>query len=66
MTINKVRQIREKLFLSKAELAREAGVSSQTIHNVEKGSDCQLDTKRKIVLALGLAISDKEKIFLSE
>jgi len=49
--------------MSKAELARKAGVSALTIHRVENGSNCRLETKRKIILALGYDLSDKYKIF---
>jgi DNA-binding XRE family transcriptional regulator len=48
---------------SRSELARKAGVSPMTIERLEKGEDCRLDTKRKILLALGLSIEDKDKIF---
>lgn len=60
---NAVREIREKLLLSKAELARKAGVSPLTIDRIEKGMSCRLETQRKIILALGYKISDKDKIF---
>jgi len=49
--------------MSKAELAREAGVSPLTIDRVESGKDCRMDTKRKIILALSLKLADKEKVF---
>ncbi len=49
--------------LSKAELARKAGLSSLTIDRVEAGRACRLDTKRKILLALGLKVSDKAQVF---
>jgi hypothetical protein len=49
--------------LSKAELARKAGLSTLTIDRVEAGKSCRLDTKRKILQALGLRISDKEGVF---
>lgn len=49
--------------MSKAELARKAGLSALTIDRVEKGMLCRMDTMRKILLALGLKISDKEKVF---
>lgn len=49
--------------MSKAELARKAGVSPLTIDRVEKGMNCRVETKRKIILALGLALSDKDKVF---
>ena len=45
---NSVRQIRESKMMSKAELARKADVTVQTIHRIEKGNECRLDTKRKI------------------
>jgi DNA-binding XRE family transcriptional regulator len=60
---NNVRKIRESLLMSKAELARTAGVSALTIDRVEAGYRCRLDTKRKIILALGLQISDRAKVF---
>lgn len=49
--------------MSKAELARKAGVSPLTIDRVEKGRDCRVETKRKIILALGYSLGDKEKLF---
>jgi len=60
---NLVRQIREENLMSKAELARKAGVSPLTIDRVEKGMNCRMETKRKIILALGYKLSDKDKIF---
>jgi len=49
--------------MSKAELARKAGLSTLTIDRVEAGRPCRLDTKRKILLALGMKVSDKDKVF---
>ncbi len=49
--------------MSKAELARKAGLSTLTIDRVESGRPCRLDTKRKILLALGKKISDKDEVF---
>lgn len=64
MTVeNSVKKIREDQLLSKAELARKAGVSPLTIDRIEKGKDCRMETKRKIILALGYKLSDKDKIF---
>ena len=60
---NIVREIREELLMSKAELARKAGVSPLTIDRIEKGKSCRMETKRKIILALGYHLSDKDKIF---
>ena len=63
MNHNAVKKIRERLLVSKAELARKAGVSPITIDRVEKGMDCRMETKRKIIFALGLDLSDKAKVF---
>ena len=63
MSPNTVKRIREKLLMSKAELARNAGVSPLTIDRVEKGMECRMETKRKIILALGYELSDKDKVF---
>lgn len=60
---NKVKIIRESRLLSKAELARKAGVSSLTIDRVERGEPCRLETMRKIILALGFTLDEKEKVF---
>ncbi len=60
---NNVRKLREEQLTSKAELARKAGVSALTIDRVESGKECRMDTKRKIILALGLKLSEKEKAF---
>jgi DNA-binding XRE family transcriptional regulator len=60
---NSVREIREQLLMSKAELARKAGVSPLTIDRIEKGKSCRMETKRKIILALGYKLSNKDKIF---
>ena len=66
MPQNSVKKIREQLLLSKAELARKAGVSPLTIDRIEKGKDCRMETKRKIILALGYKLSDKEQIFFDD
>jgi DNA-binding XRE family transcriptional regulator len=60
---NQVQRFRENLMMSKAELARKAGLSTLTIDRVEAGRPCRLDTKRKILLALGLKVSDKGRVF---
>jgi len=60
---NKVKVIRESKLLSKAELARKANVSSLTIDRVERGEPCRLETMRKIILALGYSLDEKEKVF---
>jgi DNA-binding XRE family transcriptional regulator len=66
MPKNSLRKIRESLLLSKSELARKAGVSPLTIDRIEKGHPCRLDTKRKIIQALGFKISQKDRVFGKE
>ena len=63
MSGNNVQRFREAQMMSKAELARKAGLSTLTIDRVEAGRACRLDTKRKILLALGLRILDKDRVF---
>ncbi len=60
---NNVKSIRGHRLMSKAELARLAGVSSVTIDRIESGADCRMETKRKILLALGFDLSEKDKVF---
>ncbi|MBL0714914.1 MAG: helix-turn-helix transcriptional regulator [Desulfosarcina sp.] len=60
---NSLKKVREALLMSKAELAREANVSPITISRIEKGLPCRMDTKRRILLALGMDLSEKNKIF---
>jgi DNA-binding XRE family transcriptional regulator len=60
---NNVQRFRESLMMSKAELARKAGLSTLTIDRVEAGRPCRLDTKRKILIALGLRVTDKDQLF---
>jgi predicted transcriptional regulator len=61
--VNNVRSLREELLLSKAELARRAGVSALTVDRIEGGANCRVDTKRKIILALGKMIEQKHEVF---
>ena len=60
---NSLKVIREQLLMSKAELARKAGVSPLTIDRIENGKSCRMETMRKIILALGYTLEDKDKIF---
>jgi DNA-binding XRE family transcriptional regulator len=63
MKENALKKTREALLMSKAELARSAKLSPITITRIENGLPCRMETKRKIILALGLELSDKDKIF---
>jgi len=60
---NNVQRLREEQLLTKAELARKAGISALTVARIESGLDCRVDTKRKIIIALGLTPSDRRKVF---
>jgi DNA-binding XRE family transcriptional regulator len=63
MQKNALKKVREARLMSKTELARTAGVSPITISRIENGLPCRMATQRKIILALGLKLSDKRKIF---
>jgi len=60
---NDVKKMREAKMLSKTELARLAGISPLTLNRIEQGKDCRMATKRKILLALGLTIEQKQTLF---
>ena len=60
---NRVRELREDKLMTQAQLARKAKVALRTIHSVEKGMNCRMDTKRKILIALGLRFEDKNVVF---
>jgi DNA-binding XRE family transcriptional regulator len=60
---NSVKKIREAKLMSKAELSRLAGVSPVTIDRIEDGKECRVETKRKIILALGFSLAEKDKVF---
>jgi len=64
MIRNNLKKIRENMLLSKSELARKAGISPLTVDRIERGFSCRVDTKRKIIQALGLKVSEKNKVFL--
>jgi hypothetical protein len=36
------------------------------LKEIEKGKDCRLETKKKIILALGLQLSEADKIFADD
>jgi len=60
---NSLKEIRESLLMSKSELSRKTKISPLTISRIEQGMPCRMDTKRKILLALGLKLTDKDKVF---
>ncbi|MFC1885618.1 helix-turn-helix transcriptional regulator [Thermodesulfobacteriota bacterium] len=63
MPQNNLKRIREQLLMSKTELARKATVSPLTVDRIEKGMPCRLETKRKIIHALRMDLSEKNRIF---
>ena len=63
MSKTSLRKIRESLMISKAELAKKASISPITITRIENGMPCRMETKRKVILALGYEISDKNRVF---
>lgn len=60
---NNVKRLREAKMLSKTELARMAGISPLTLDRIERGKSCRMATKRKILVALGLKITQKNRVF---
>ena len=60
---NNLKKFREAKLLTKAELARLAGISPLTVDRIEKGKACRLSTKRKILMALGLKVTQRHRIF---
>jgi len=64
--MNSLKRYREQILMSHAELARKAEISVLTINRIEEGKSCRPETKRKILLALGLELSDSSKIFGSK
>jgi len=58
-----LKKIREDRMISKMELARLAGVSAATIERIEQGEACRMETKRKIIIALGYTLADKHEVF---
>jgi DNA-binding XRE family transcriptional regulator len=63
MAKNNLKTVRESVLLSKTELAKQADVSPITIARIERGMPCRMETQRKILLALGMQLSEKPKIF---
>jgi DNA-binding XRE family transcriptional regulator len=60
---NNLKEIREAKMLGKTELAKLAGISPLTIDRIEKGMPCRIKTQRQIVLALGLKLSQRVRVF---
>jgi len=52
--MNRIRAARQALGWTQDQLAHKAGISTRTIHAVEKGMTCRQATKRLILNALGV------------
>ncbi len=52
--MNRIRAARQALGWTQNDLAGRAGVSTRTIHAIEKGRPCRQATKRHILAALGV------------
>jgi DNA-binding XRE family transcriptional regulator len=64
MEVSNLQKFREERLISKMELARLAGLSPLTIDRIEHGKGhCRMETMRKIIFALGLSLSEKDKVF---
>jgi DNA-binding XRE family transcriptional regulator len=58
-----LKAIRTRKMITKGELAKSAGLSIPTIERIEKGYDCRLKTKRKLLCALGVSIENRHEVF---
>ncbi|MEA1946575.1 MAG: hypothetical protein U9N83_04650 [Thermodesulfobacteriota bacterium] len=57
------REIRKSLMISKAWIDRNASISQNTLTRIKQGRACRVETKRKIILDLGLKNSEKNRVF---
>ena len=62
--MNRIRAARQALGWTQTDLARRAGVSTRTIHAIEKGRSCRQATKRHILNALGVPWELRNDYFL--
>jgi len=60
---NRVRELRLDRLMTQSELAQKAKLALRTVLSIEKGMECRLDTKRKILRALRISLVDKELVF---
>ncbi len=60
-----VRELRENRLMTQVELAKKAKVAVRTIHSIEKGLECRMFTKRKILLAFGLSLDQMGQVFIN-
>jgi len=60
---NRVRELRESKLMTQAQLAKRAKLAVRTIQSIEKGMRCRMFSKRKILLALDLTLSEISQVF---
>ena len=60
---NRVGEVREQRLMTQADLASKARVALRTIQSVEKGMNCRLGTKRKILTGLAFPFEDRDWVF---
>jgi len=58
-----LKQVRESMLMGIMELSRKAKLSQSTVYRVEKGQDGHIETKKKILRALGIDDENYEKVF---
>jgi len=63
MRKNKIRQLREAIPISTAELARRAGLAPQTVTKMEKGLPTRRNSELKVAKAL---LKKYEEVFMSD
>ena len=61
--MNRVRELRVQHWMTQRQLARRAGVAQRTVHAIEKGNHCRMDTKRKILAALGIPFERRAEVW---
>ena len=61
---NRVRELRQRRLMTQEQLAKKAKVAVRTIQSVEKGMECRMFTKRKILLAFGLSHDQMGQVFV--
>ena len=61
---NRVRELRESRLMTQVQLAKKAKVAVRTIQSVEKGMDCRMVTKRKLLYAFDLSLEQMSQVFV--
>ncbi len=61
--MSRIRAARQALGWTQNDLAQRAGVSTRTIHAIEKGRPCRQATKRHILNALGVPWENRADYF---